>query len=344
MQISEKINHELIVRTIEDISCGKIVIDDYLGVLKKAEKLWEKLNGFDNDQLSGEILYLKCLLAYRYAHIFMHGNTDLESIQLAEKLFHFADYHLNDDFEFSSSKFLAKCYRIAVLQRLNLLNDNTSNNDMIQRLWADLQNIMQSKFIATNRGKFESLNNIYFNMMEILSYGNVLNLSNIEGTGVCDDIALLKNNNQAWHLVYSKPDYSHTGIHYSRSTALNIARSFQGAYIFEATIESARWITYPDKASCAINDNNINILQFLMYNPFNESKPSNANFRQAKTRFLIDMKSRFGDSFNIHESGRIMSISTDFQPLIIGVFQKSCLNRIRNEKSYLYFFRHGSYS
>jgi hypothetical protein len=309
-----------------------------LGVLKKAEKLWEKLNGFDNDQLSGEILYLKCLLAYRYAHIFMHGNTDLESIQLAEKLFRFADNHLNDDFEFSSSKFLAKCYRIAVLQRLNLLNDNTSNNDIIQRLWADLQNIMRSKFIATNRGKFESLNNIYFNMMEILSYGNGFNLSAIEGTGVRDDIALLKNNNQAWHLVYSKPDYSHTGIHYSRSTALNIARSFQGAYIFEAMEGKTEWINESDKLPMEISENNFKLLQLLMYNQYRESKPKSANFRQAKTRFLIDMKSRFGDSFNIHESGRIMSISTEFQPLIIGIVKKSRLNCIKDRYGFSDYF------
>lgn len=318
-----------IVEFLNNISLAKVIKDNSDGVLSNLKEHWSILNELRDDKISSELLFLKSLVAYRYAHVLMHKKNDLNSLQIASGLFEFADEHLPCQSEFSQTKFFTKLYRIAILKRIN--HDKGTYtvelDDKISQIWIETVSLFtqyQSKFEM--QGHFRNLNDLYFNMLEIVAYENGFDISKIEGMGICNDIQMFTSSKNSYQIIYSKPDFKFTNIQYSRNTAINIARSIPQAYIFEVSPRYNRWINLRDDSGVnEISLNNRNLLIHLMYNPEILKRPVGDRFRQALSRFTNHIKSDVDENLEIQNIDDVLSFANNSAKLIVGVVEKSIL-------------------
>lgn len=333
---------EEIVDFLNYISIAKVLKDEGDGVFLQLDEQWSKLNAFENHGITGELIFLKSLLAYRYAHYIMHKKIDIHSLRMASKLFEFADYHLPCQIEFSQTKFFTKLYRIAVLKRINHFEEcgTTAFYDRIKQIWSELVNIFsQYQMKKDIPGHFRNLNDLYFNMLELISYENGFDITNIEGMGICNDIQMFTSSNNSYQIIYSKPDFKFTNIQYSRNSAVNIARSIPDAYIFEATTRIARWINLRDDSGVnEISLNNRNILIHLMYNPERLTRPVGDRFRQALRRFPEFILRDVGEQMEIQNNDDVLSFANNSAKLIVGVIEKTLITQFSDRHYLVNFF------
>jgi len=329
----DNITLDTLIQRVIEITDEKVCEGQWKVALRKAEKLWDEIDGFDfcKTESDYECRFWWAMLAYRYAHLLMNDKNDTEIVGKADKLFE-AVYSVNQ--EQGGMSYLgtyAGIYRLATLFRLRMLDPQKYDlEDKIATLWNKLGDVTESNNLKRSTTvEDRPLHFHYRNMFELASYFIGKSSHSFAGRDTFCGLPFSGySNTNGYRLVFS--DRVNKMILYPIKIARQIALGYKNAIVYQIDSnppQNGKWLSKNNLNSSPILSvppaHTLRMLTWLLYNPDDRLLPTGEYARRIKSLLREELQ-KFADCEEPFTTNHGQGVKlTDYPLTVIGIVHDS---------------------